>query len=148
MVATDGVLSGLYMDRQRYRPDDAALGAVDASPFAAVVEQLGEYFEGRRTDFDVDVALSGTDFQLRVWRLLRRIDCGRTVTYGWLARRLGDARLSRAVGVANGRNPVGIIVPCHRVVGSGGQLTGYGGGLDRKRWLLDWERALTRQTLF
>ncbi|MGH8876578.1 MAG: methylated-DNA--[protein]-cysteine S-methyltransferase [Stackebrandtia sp.] len=139
LVASDGVLSGLYMVRQRYRPLEAEFGDVDSSPFGAVAEQLDEFFGGERTQFDVELALSGTEFQRRVWRELRRIPCGETVTYGGLARRLGDARLARAVGLANGRNPVGIIVPCHRLVGADGSLTGYGGGVERKRWLLDWE---------
>lgn len=148
LVAADGVLCGLYMDRQRHRPDESRFGPRDAGPFSAVVAQLDEYFAGRRSRFDVELRLEGSEFQRRVWALLCEIPCGETVSYGWLAKRLGDVRLARAVGLANGRNPVGIIVPCHRVVGSGGALTGYGGGLDRKRWLLEWERSLTGQTLF
>lgn len=148
LVATNGVLSGLYMDRQRHRPDDASFGEVDAVPFGLAIAQLSEYFAGARTVFDVEVMLSGSPFQVRVWQALREIPCGQTVSYGQLARRLGDARASRAVGTANGRNPVGIIVPCHRVIGAGGGLTGYGGGVERKRWLLDWERQVTGQSLF
>lgn len=142
LVATDGVLSGLYMVDQRYRPPESEFGDADASPFGAVVEQLAEFFDGERPQFDVELALSGTEFQLRVWRQLRQIPCGDTVTYGDVARRLGDARLARAVGSANGRNPVGIIVPCHRVVAADRSVTGYGGGLERKYWLLYWERGM------
>lgn len=105
------------------------------------VEQLGEYFAGRRTEFDLKVRLKGTAFQERVWGALREIGYGGTVSYGELARRLGQPAAVRAVGLANGANPVAIVVPCHRVVGAGGQLTGYGGGVDVKRRLLALERG-------
>ena len=100
-----------------------------------------EYFAGGRTDFDVPLELAGTDFQRRVWSALRDIPYGETISYGELARRVGNPGAVRAVGLANGRNPVAIIVPCHRVIGADGSLTGYGGGLDRKAWLLDHEAA-------
>ena len=103
--------------------------------------QLGEYFVGRRREFDLRVRLQGTEFQERVWGALREIGYGETVTYGELARRLGNPAAVRAVGLANGANPVAIVVPCHRVVGAGGQLTGYAGGLDVKRRLLALERG-------
>lgn len=107
-------------------------------------EQLVEYFAGRRTTFAVPLQPVGTPFQRRVWEALRAIPYGTTLSYGELARRLGDVRATRAVGAANGRNPIPIIVPCHRVVGADGSLTGFGGGLDRKRWLLEHEGALMR----
>jgi methylated-DNA-[protein]-cysteine S-methyltransferase len=101
--------------------------------------QLDEYFEGRRTRFDLRLAMRGTPFQLRVWAALDDIPFGETISYGELARRVGAPGAARAVGLANGRNPVPIVVPCHRVIGANGTLTGYGGGLDRKRWLLGLE---------
>ena len=107
-----------------------------------VEAQLIEYFAGKRTTFDLPLEPSGTDFQLSVWELLRGIPYGVTTSYGELARRLGDPKATRAVGAANGANPIPIIVPCHRVVGSKGELTGFGGGIERKRWLLEHEGAL------
>lgn len=103
------------------------------------VGQLEEYFAGTRTDFDLPLAPAGTPFQQRVWTALRDIPYGATESYGSLARRLGAPGASRAVGLANGRNPIPIVVPCHRVIGSTGTLTGYAGGVERKRWLLDHE---------
>ncbi|GGP34254.1 methylated-DNA--protein-cysteine methyltransferase [Saccharothrix coeruleofusca] len=144
LVATDGALSGLYMTDQRYRPDDATFGEPDAEPFGEAVAQLAEYFAGERTSFDLPLSLRGTPFQRTVWSALREIPYGETVSYGELARSMGRPTAARAVGLANGRNPIGIIVPCHRVIGSTGGLTGYGGGLDRKRHLLDFERSLRR----
>jgi len=141
LVATGGALSGLYMEQQRYRPGEETFGERDDSLFAEAVEQLAEYFAGDRTEFDLPLALSGTVFQRTVWSALREIPYGETVSYGEIAMRIGRPTAARAVGLANGKNPVGIIVPCHRVVGSTGDLTGYGGGLDRKRHLLDFERA-------
>lgn len=98
--------------------------------------QLEEYFAGERLVFDLPLRMSGTAFQQRVWHALSTIRYGDTTSYGRLAAALGDVRATRAVGLANGRNPVAILVPCHRVIGADGSLTGYGGGLDRKRWLL------------
>ncbi|MGP3925319.1 methylated-DNA--[protein]-cysteine S-methyltransferase [Streptomyces sp. 8N616] len=139
LVATGAVLSGLYMTEQRHRPPEDTFGTPDDAPFAEAVRQLGAYFAGELTTFDLPLRLDGTPFQQRVWEALRRIPYGATVSYGQLADRLGNPSASRAVGLANGRNPIGIIVPCHRVVGASGSLTGYGGGLDRKRRLLDFE---------
>ena len=116
--------------------DDAAL--------AGVVRQLDEYFAGERTAFDLDVDLRGTEFQLAVWARLRAIPFGETVTYGQIAAELGKPERVRAVGSTVGRTPVPIVVPCHRVIGADGSLTGYGGGLDRKRALLELEGALAR----
>ena len=104
--------------------------------------QLTEYFAGVRTAFDLPLDPPGTPFQRQVWDALRTIPYGVTTSYGELARRLGDPRGTRALGAANGKNPIPIIVPCHRVVGARGELTGFGGGLDRKRWLLEHEGAL------
>lgn len=114
---------------------------VDTATFAAVVvDQLDDYFAGLRTDFDLMVAPRGTPFQLDVWRALTTIPYGETVSYGELAARVGRPTAARAVGAANGQNPISIIVPCHRVIGASGDLTGYGGGLDRKSLLLDLEQ--------
>jgi methylated-DNA-[protein]-cysteine S-methyltransferase len=140
LVAVDGALTGLYMDRQRYRPGTETFGDRDHAPFAQALEQLEEYFAGRLTEFDVPLAFVGTPFQRLVWEALRQIPYGQTVSYGQLADRLGRPAAARAVGLANGHNPISIIVPCHRVVGAKGDLTGYGGGLERKRHLLDFER--------
>lgn len=141
LVATGGVLSGLFMDcDNRHRPDPADLGSWDAGVFGGVVEQLEAYFRGELRVFDVPLALEGTEFQRRVWRELSRIPFGETVTYARLAALVGrPVSAARAVGTANGSNPVSIIVPCHRVVGSDGGLTGYAWGVERKRWLLDLE---------
>jgi methylated-DNA-[protein]-cysteine S-methyltransferase len=142
LVAVDGKLVGCYMDAQRHRPADAIFGDPDPEPFAAAVEQLGEYFAGERQDFDLPLAFGGTAFQQRVWAALQEIPYGETESYGELAARIGSPGASRAVGLANGRNPIGIIVPCHRVIGASGSLTGYGGGIERKRQLLDMEREV------
>lgn len=146
LVGVDGALSGLYMTEQRYRPAEAIFGDRDDTLFADVVTQLDEYFAGERTEFTVPLAPRGTEFQRRVWAALREVPYGETVTYRELAERIGRPTAARAVGHANGHNPISIIVPCHRVVGAAGDLTGYGGGLPRKRYLLDHERA--RLTLY
>ncbi|MFF4690619.1 methylated-DNA--[protein]-cysteine S-methyltransferase [Streptomyces sp. NPDC001307] len=139
----DGTLCGLYMTGQRHRPPEENFGPRedDLPCFAAAQEQLSAYFAGELKRFTLQLALRGTPFQRGVWQELTRIPYGETRTYGQLADSLGKPQASRAVGLANGKNPVGIIVPCHRVIGSDGSLTGYGGGLDRKRRLLDFERA-------
>jgi methylated-DNA-[protein]-cysteine S-methyltransferase len=142
LAGADGALTGLYMDRQRYRPAAETFGDRDHEPFAAAIEQLEEYFAGRLTSFDLPLAMAGTPFQRQVWEALRKVPYGQTVSYGRLADRLGRPTAARAVGHANGHNPISIIVPCHRVVGSTGDLTG-GGGLERKRHLLDFERSLS-----
>jgi methylated-DNA-[protein]-cysteine S-methyltransferase len=111
-------------------------------PFARVEAQLAEYFEGRRTTFDVPLELAGSPFQHRVWRALQEIPYGGTASYGELARRVGAPSAARAVGVANRQNPVAVIVPCHRVIGADGSLTGFGGGLERKRLLLELEAGV------
>lgn len=136
------------MRKQRHRPPDETFGEPDTGPFAEATEQLRAYFDGRLTDFDLPLLLSGTPFQRRVWDALRDIPYGETTTYGRLAERIGQPTAARAVGLANGRNPIGIIVPCHRVVGSTGHLTGYGGGLATKRRLLAFERGKSAGALF
>ena len=141
LVAEDGVLCGLYMNGQRHRPPEETFGVRDESLFGEVEDQLEAYFSGELQEFTVELRLHGTEFQRRVWDQLRHIPYGETRTYGELADALGNAGASRAVGLANGKNPIGIIVPCHRVVGANGSLTGYGGGLDRKQRLLDFESA-------
>ncbi|MEV0036068.1 methylated-DNA--[protein]-cysteine S-methyltransferase [Streptomyces sp. NPDC050804] len=141
LVAADDVLKGLYMVGQRHRPPEERFGAPDPRPFTEVVRQLDAYFAGELTDFDLPLRLDGTPFQRSVWEQLQRIPYGETRSYGELAENLGKPGASRAVGLANGKNPIGIIVPCHRVIGSTGGLTGYGGGLDRKQRLLVFEGA-------
>ena len=140
LVSTDGVLSGLYMDGHQRGPGAGTLGRRARSGFEPAVEQLAEYFAGQRTRFTLPIALAGTDFQRRVWDLLTAIPYGQTRTYAQLADALGNRAAIRAVGAANARNPISVVVPCHRVVGSAGSLTGYAGGLARKQFLLDLER--------
>ncbi|MCF3176070.1 methylated-DNA--[protein]-cysteine S-methyltransferase [Streptomyces sioyaensis] len=149
LVAAGTALTGLYMTDQRHRPPQESFGDPadpGAPPFAAAIAQLRAYFRGELTTFDLPLTLRGTPFQRRVWAALCTIPYGETRSYGQLAEALGLPTAARAVGLANGRNPVGIIVPCHRVVGADGSLTGYGGGLDRKRRLLAFER--TEEALF
>ena len=143
LMATGSALTGLYMDRQRHGPAAGSLGMPDPGPSAEAARQLEEYFSGERTAFELELALAGTSFQRRVWAELQAIPYGETVSYGELARRIGRPTASRAVGLANGKNPVAIIVPCHRVVGADGSLTGYGGGLDRKRFLIGLEQRVS-----
>ena len=151
LVAVDGVLAGLYMTEQRHLPPSEAFGEPaedpDGAPFAAAAGQLLDYFAGARTAFDLELVTYGTAFQRRVWAALQDIPYGQTVSYGQLADRIGQPSASRAVGLANGKNPIGIIVPCHRVVGADGGLTGYGGGIGRKRFLLAHEQRVSGQTL-
>jgi methylated-DNA-[protein]-cysteine S-methyltransferase len=109
----------------------------------ACAAQLAAYFLGERREFDLRLAPSGTDFQRRVWQQLLTVPFGATATYGHIAQALGNPKTVRAVGAANGQNPISIIIPCHRIIGSDGQLTGYGGGLWRKEWLLNHERKFT-----
>ncbi|MEV6282178.1 methylated-DNA--[protein]-cysteine S-methyltransferase [Kribbella sp. NPDC051770] len=137
-----GELVGLYMEQHRHQPPVETFGTRDDTILPSVAEQLTEYFTGTRTTFDVPLAPAGTPFQQEVWTALLDIPYGQTTTYGELALTLGKPlAASRAVGLANGKNPISIIVPCHRVIGSSGSLTGYGGGLPRKQQLLDLERG-------
>ena len=116
-----------------------------ADPFGPAIEQLQGYFSGQRRTFELPIAPAGTAFQHRVWQALRHIPYGETISYGELARRIGSPRACRAVGLANGANPLPIVVPCHRVIGANGALTGFGGGLPIKRALLALEGTLPRQ---
>jgi methylated-DNA-[protein]-cysteine S-methyltransferase len=134
-VREDGVLVGLWMGPT----DVAGHGPRDDEAFADVRDQLAEYFAGTRTSFDLALRASGNRLQLAVWELISAIPYGATRSYGDLARDLGDRTLAQAVGTACGRNPLPVLVPCHRVVGADGSLVGFGGGLDRKRFLLDLE---------
>jgi methylated-DNA-[protein]-cysteine S-methyltransferase len=134
----DGTLEALSMSPWR-RVDDVSTATCDGETFADATRQLREYFDGTRTHFELTLAPQGTEFQQAVWRLLQEIPYGDVTTYGAIARQLGRPDAARAVGMANGSNPIGIVIPCHRVVGANGKLTGYGGGLPRKRWLLEHE---------
>lgn len=136
LVNDNGALSGVYMAEHRHQPDPVNFGLADATGFDEVSGQLTEYFDGTRTEFTLRLALRGTLFQQRVWTALQTIPFGKTWTYRQLAHSIGSPTAVRAVAAANGRNPVSIIVPCHRVIGSDGTLTGYAGGLERKRFLL------------
>lgn len=126
-----------------YRPQGAQ--EKETSLIKRTMEQLREYFAGVRTEFDIPVALQGTEFQTQVWKALMVIPYGKTCTYGELAARIGNPKAFRAVGMANNRNPVSIIVPCHRVIGASGKLVGYGGGLNVKERLLDLERKTSEK---
>ena len=145
-TAEAGALTGLYFVGQRYFPDrrDDCLEAGDATPFPALRAQLGEYFEGTRREFALPLAPGGgraTDFQKDVWKAIARVPLGSTTTYAELATACRRATAVRAAGAATGRNPISVIIPCHRIVGSDGSLTGYAGGLERKRTMLAFEHA-------
>jgi len=142
-LVSDGAhLVGVYLDGQKHRPEESTFGPRedDAAPFPEARRQLGEYFAGERTAFDLPLAPVGTAFQRGVWAALTRIPYGQTCSYATLAAEVGQPGASRAVGAAVGRNPISVVVPCHRVVGANGALTGYAGGVERKRALLDLER--------
>lgn len=147
LVAHDGVLSGVYFPAHSRLPDPETFGVLVQTGFDAATEQLEEYFRGERTKFELSIAPRGSAFQLSVWNLLRQIPYGETRSYGQLARELGNVSLAREVGGANARNPLSVIVPCHRVVGADGRLVGYAGGLERKRFLLDLEARITGSQL-
>lgn len=136
---------GSPAERESWTDDD------DSGPASAILartrDQLAQYFARKRTAFDLPLEPRGTPFQMKVWEALRRIPYGMTLSYSDLARQLGDVRATRAVGAANGRNPIPIVVPCHRVIGSHGELTGFGGGIERKRWLLELEGAASLSLL-
>jgi methylated-DNA-[protein]-cysteine S-methyltransferase len=140
VVAADGRLSGVYTEDHLHMPDPSTFGRRVASGFEEAAEQLREYFAGERKGFTLRTSLAGSDFQRRVWRAVAIIPYGQTWTYTRLANAVGRPDRHRAVAAAAGRNPIAVVVPCHRVVGSDGSLTGYAGGLARKRFLLDLER--------
>ena len=136
LAGDDEALSLVGFPQGKMRHDPEPNWIYNEKPFAAARQQLEEYFAGERKDFDLPLHLSGTDFQVRVLEELQRIPYGETTTYGAIAERIGRPKAGRAVGAANGRNPIPIIIPCHRVIGSSGKLTGFGGGLDTKEELL------------
>ncbi len=139
LAGRDGRLMHLRMVDQTYEPSRDGWESDDAA-FPVAVDQLESYFAGELFDFDLEIDLVGTTFQRSVWEALLTIPYGETRSYGEIAAQIGSPTASRAVGLANGHNPIGIIVPCHRVIGANGSLTGYGGGLDRKRALLALEK--------
>lgn len=147
LAGRDGRLMHLRMVDQTYEPSRNGW-TVDDTAFADAVEQLAAYFAGERTEFTLELDMVGTEFQRRVWTALQTIPYGETCSYGEIARQIGSPGASRAVGLANGHNPIGIIVPCHRVIGANGSLTGYGGGLERKRTLLELEKSRAMPALF
>ena len=137
LVEDEGALVGLYMESYKPPPSERR----DSPLLKAVRGQLREYFAGRRDAFDFPMRLEGTPFQRSVWRALAGIPFGETRSYADIARRIGRPKAVRAVGAANGANPIAVVIPCHRVIGADGSLTGYGGGLPRKRWLLAHENG-------
>lgn len=145
LVAEGDAITGVYMADQRYRPRDERFGErapADDATLGAAATQLAEYFAGERHEFTVPTRAAGTPFQHAVWDAIASIPYGETASYAELAVELGRPTAARAVGAAVGRNPLTVVVPCHRVLGTGGALTGYAGGLDRKRWLLARERPV------
>jgi methylated-DNA-[protein]-cysteine S-methyltransferase len=140
-------LAGAYLVGQRYEREVGPDWIRDAAAFADIEKQFDAYFDGTLTSFDVQFKVRGSEFQRRVWRALVDIPYGRTCTYGELAARVADRSKTRAVASAVGHNPLGIVLPCHRVIGADGSLTGYAGGLERKRWLLDHEARVAGLTL-
>jgi methylated-DNA-[protein]-cysteine S-methyltransferase len=144
LVAEDGRLTGVYFPHHWYKPDPASFGPRADTGFEEAKAQLAEYFAGDRTRFDLPVEPRGDAFQAQVWDLIAAIPYGQTVTYGDLALQIGGPATPKDVGAAVGRNPLSVVVPCHRVVGQDGRLTGYAGGLARKRFLLDLEEASAR----
>jgi methylated-DNA-[protein]-cysteine S-methyltransferase len=142
LVGDQGKLVGLFVADHDRSPAVEAGWIEDEDAFAEARRQLDEYFAGTRTNFDLDIDLAGTPFQVAVWQALLDVRYGETASYGEIAREIGRPAACRAVGAANGRNPISIVVPCHRVIGGDGTLTGYGWGTERKAWLLDHERAV------
>ncbi len=146
LVAEDGALMGVFMEEHTHAPTPAVSGEGEGEGpdplLAEAARQLRGWFAGERTAFELPLAPRGTPFQREVWAALQEIPFGETRSYAEVAARLGRPRAVRAVGGANGRNPLSIVIPCHRVIGAAGALTGYGGGMERKRWLLDHERQV------
>jgi methylated-DNA-[protein]-cysteine S-methyltransferase len=146
LLVSDGdALTGLYMSNHQGGPKPEPGWQRDSRTLKPVTKQLAAYFAGELQRFDVVLRPIGTEFQKQAWKELRRIPFGETISYGEQARRIGKPQASRAVGRANGQNPISIIVPCHRVIGANGTLTGFGGGLDRKQWLLEHEAEVLGQ---
>lgn len=139
VITSNGAeITGLYTPGNTHY-ESAQNGIEDETPFKEAIKQLDEYFIGQRKIFNLPLAFEGTEFQKNVWKTLQTIAHGETKSYIEIAEMLGDSNASRAVGTANGRNPIAIIVPCHRVINANGELGGYNGGLDKKKWLLDHE---------
>lgn len=141
LTGDEETLTGLYMADARDYADKREPRRRNDAAFAEATGQLAEYFAGKRRDFDLQLSPQGTEFQSKVWSALRDIPYGETRSYGEIAAAIGKPKASRAVGTANNRNPIAVIVPCHRVIGANGSLVGYGGGLDRKTLLLSLERG-------
>ena len=139
LTGTQEGLTGIYMETGAATAAAVQSAVRDTTRFTEVKRQLKEYFDGTRRTFDLTLLPEGTAFQKMVWDALRDIPYGTTISYQELANRIGAEKAARAVGAANGANPIPIIIPCHRVIGADGSLTGYGGGIERKRWLLDFE---------
>lgn len=139
----EGLASALFKDAE-----NIVISAKIPKELNDAVLQLQEYFEGNRKEFNLKLSPKGTDFQKRVWQQLQQIPFGKTTSYQQMANTLGDPKVIRAAASANGKNPISIIIPCHRVIGSDGSLTGYAGGLHRKKWLLEFESPSAQQSLF
>lgn len=150
LLADGDELIGLYLEVHKHGADPSGYGErVETDPLLdEAARQLTQYFTGARTKFELPLRPMGTDFQQRVWRALSEIPFGQTWSYGELAEHIGSPTASRAVGLANGRNPISIVIPCHRVIGANGSMTGYGGGIERKRWLLSHESGTGEDSLF
>ena len=150
-LLSDGAdLVGLYMEKHKHMREGPEAWQQDSSLplFKAARTQLSSYFAGELKDFDLPVRLEGTPFQMQVWDALATIQFGTTSTYGKLAEQIGSPKAVRAVGLANGKNPISIVIPCHRIIGSNGTLIGYGGGIQRKQFLLDHEAKFSGKILF
>ncbi|NYE96340.1 methylated-DNA-[protein]-cysteine S-methyltransferase [Psychromicrobium silvestre] len=147
LLASTEALTGIYFEKHRSRPAKAEWGAAETDHpiFIQAAHQLGEYFAGQRSSFELTTATHGSELQERVWELLKRLPYGQTTSYGELAAELGDRHLAQAVGAAVGANPLSIVIPCHRVVGKDGKMTGYAGGVDRKLFLLELEEPASRK---
>ncbi len=145
LLVSDGALCGLHMQEGRKAVEIEPGWRRSEEPFAEACEQLEEYFAGRRLRFDLPLGLCGSPFQLRVWSALQKVPYGETLTYGEFATRIGHPLAARAVGHANGSNPIAVIVPCHRLIGANGTLVDYGGGLERKQFLLSLEADSIRR---
>ena len=139
----EGLASVLFKD-----PENVMVSEKIPKELKETVNQLQEYFEGKRKEFNLILSPEGTDFQKKVWKQLEQIPFGKTTSYQQMANQLGDPKVIRAAASANGKNPISIIIPCHRVIGTDGSLTGYAGGLHRKKWLLEHESPSPQQSLF
>ncbi len=146
LIGNGDALTHLHMSQQRHASELSPTAIRDDAMLQKAREQLTAYFAGELQRFELSLAPEGTEFQQKVWNALLDIPFGTTESYGELAKRIGNANASRAVGLANGHNPIGIVIPCHRVIGANGSLTGYGGGIERKQWLLEHEQRFGTQS--